>query len=53
MIVRDRINEWAEATGMLGDVLGGFRRGRRTGDKMFMLEKMMEMAKMTLQIQNL
>ena len=45
MIVRDRINEWVEETGMLGDVQGGFRRGRRTEDNLFMLERMMEMAK--------
>ena len=38
MIVRDRINEWVEETGMLGDVQGGFRRGRRTEDNLFMLE---------------
>ena len=45
MIVRDRINEWVEETGMLGDVQGGFKRGRRTEYNLFMLERMMEMAK--------
>ena len=45
MIVRDRTNEWVEETVMLGDVQGGFRRGRRTEDNMFMLEKIMGMAK--------
>ena len=44
-IVRDRINDWVEETGMLGDVQGGFRRGRRTEGYLFMLERMMEMAK--------
>ena len=47
MIVRDRINEWEEEIGMLGDVQGGFRRGRRLEDNMFMLERMMEMAKVS------
>ena len=45
MIVRDRINEWVEETGMLGDVQGSFKRGRRTEYNLFMLERMMEMAK--------
>ena len=45
MILRDRIKEWVEETGVLGDVQGGFRRGRRPEDNMFMLERMMEMAK--------
>ena len=45
MIMRDRINEWVEETGLLGDVQGSFRRGRRTEENMFMLERMMEMAK--------
>ena len=30
---------------MLGDIQGGFRRGRRTEDNLFMLERMIEMAK--------
>ena len=45
MIVRDTINEWVDETGMLGNVQGGFRGGKRTEDNMFMLERMMEMAK--------
>ena len=27
MVVRERINEWVEESGMLGDMQGGFRRG--------------------------
>ena len=30
---------------MLGDIQGGFRMGRRTEDNLFMLERMIEMAK--------
>ena len=45
MIVKDRINEWVEETGMLGDIQGGFRRGRRTEDNLFMLERIIEMTK--------
>ena len=44
-IIRDSINGWVEESGMLGDVQGGFRRGRRTDDNLFMLERMIEMAK--------
>ena len=40
MVVRERINEWVEESGMLGDIQGGFRRGRRTYDNLFMLETM-------------
>ena len=45
MIVRDRINEWVKKTVMLGDVKGGFRRSRRTDNNMFMLDRMVEIAK--------
>ena len=38
MVVRERINEWVEESGMIGDIQGGFRRGRRTEDNLFMLE---------------
>ena len=44
MVVRKRIKEWVEESGML-DIQGGFRRGRRTEDNLFMLERMIEMAK--------
>ena len=33
------MDEWKT----VGDVQGGFRRGRRTEDNVFMLEKMIEM----------
>ena len=39
------INGWVEESGMLGDVQVFFRRGRRTDDNLFMLERMIEMAK--------
>ena len=45
MLVRDNINGWVEESGMLGDVQVFFRRGRRTDDNLFMLERMIEMAK--------
>ena len=44
-IVRDRINEQVEETGMLGDTQGGFRRGRRTEDNLSMLERIFEMSR--------
>ena len=30
IIIRNRLNEWVESSGLLGEVQGGFRRGRRT-----------------------
>ena len=45
MLIREIINEWVEQSGMLGDIQGGFRRERRTEDNLFMLERMIEMAK--------
>ena len=45
MVLRERINGWVEESGMLGDIQGGFRMGRRTEDNLFMLERMIEMAK--------
>ena len=45
MLIRDSINGWVEESGMLGDVQGVFRRGRRTDANLFMLERMIEMAK--------
>ena len=46
MLIRDSINVWVEESGMLGDV-HFFRRGRRTDDNLFMLERMIEMAKVS------
>ena len=43
--LRERINGWVEESGMLGDIQGGFRKGRKTEDNLFMLERMIEMAK--------
>ena len=47
MLIRDSINGWVEESGMLGDVQGGFKRGHRTEDNLFMLERMIEMAKVS------
>ena len=44
MVLRERINGWVEESGMLGDIQGCFRMGRRTEDNLFMLERMIEMA---------
>ena len=43
MVLRERINGCVEESGMLGDVQGGFRMGRRTEDTLFMLKRMIEM----------
>ena len=45
MVLRDRINGWVEEGCMLCDIQGVFRKGRRTEDNLFMLEGMIEMAK--------
>ena len=45
MVLRERINGRVEESGMLGDIQGGFRMGRRTWDNLFMLERMIDMLK--------
>ena len=45
MMVRERIDKWTEDIGMLGEIQCGFRRGRRTADNLFMLERSIEMVK--------
>ena len=45
VVLRERINGWVEESGMLGDIQGGFRMGRRIEDNFFMLERMIEMVK--------
>ena len=47
MLISDSINGWVEESGMLGDVQVFFRRGRRTDDNLFMLERMIEMEKVS------
>ena len=42
---RERIDKWTEDSGMLGEIQGGFRRGRHTEDNMIMLERLIEMVK--------
>ena len=44
LMVRQRIDKWTEG-GLLGDIQCGFRRGRRTEDNLFMLERLIEMVK--------
>ena len=44
MLIRESINGWVEESGMLGDV-HFFRQGRRIDANLFMLERMIEMAK--------
>ena len=45
LMMRERIDKWTEDSGMLGEIQGGFRRGRRTEDNLFMLERLIEMVK--------
>ena len=45
MLIRDSINGWVEESSMLVDIQVFFRRGRRTDDNLFVLERMIEMAK--------
>ena len=45
MIVKERISAWVEDTNMLGDVQCGFRKDRRTEDNLYMMERMIEMAR--------
>ena len=43
LIVRERKDKWTEDSEMLGEIQGGFRRGRRTDDNPFLLERLIEM----------
>ena len=45
LMVRERIDKWTEDSGMLGEIQGGFRRGRHREDNLFMLERLIEMVK--------
>ena len=45
LMVRERIDKWTEDNGMLGEIQGGFRRGRCIEDNLFMLERLIEMVK--------
>ena len=46
LTVRERIDKWTEDSGMLGEIQGGFRRGRRTEVNLFiMLERLIEVVK--------
>ena len=46
IIVRDCVNRWIEESGMRGDVQGGFRKGIRTEDNLFIMECIIEMTSM-------
>ena len=39
LMVRERLDKWTEVSGMLGEIQGGFRRGRHTEDNLFMMVK--------------
>ena len=41
----EKIDKWTEDSGLLGEIQGGFRRGMRTEDNMYMLERLIEMVK--------
>ena len=45
LMVRERIDKWTEDSGMLGEIQCVFRKGRRTEDNLFMLERLIEMVK--------
>ena len=37
LIMRERVQKWAEEGGLMGDLHGGFHKGRKTEDNLFML----------------
>ena len=45
LMVIERIYKWTEESGIMGEIQCGFRRGRRTEDNLFMLERLIEMVK--------
>ena len=45
LMARERIDKWTEDIGMLSEIQGGFRRGMRNVDNLFMLEMVIEMVK--------
>ena len=45
LMVRERIDKLTESGGLLSEVQGGFRKGRRTEDNSFMLQRLIEMVK--------
>lgn len=45
MILRGRIEKWAEKRGILGERQGGFRIGKQTEDNLFILERLLELSK--------
>ena len=49
MVLREGINGWVEKSDMLGDIQGGFRKGRRTEDNLFILEGMIGVVKVRME----
>ena len=45
LMVREIIDKWTENSGKHGEFQGGFRRGRRKEDNLFMLDMLIEMVK--------
>ena len=45
LMVRERKYKWIEDGGLMGEIQGGFRRGRRTEYNLFMLRRLIEMVK--------
>ena len=44
--VSDGVNRWVEVSGMIGDVQGGFRKGRNSDDNLFIMDRLIEMTRM-------
>ena len=44
-MLRERIDKWTEYSGLMGEIQGGFRRGRHTEDNFFMVDRLIEMVK--------
>jgi hypothetical protein len=44
MIMRERIEGWLEGNNLLSDLQGGFRKGRRTDDNLFLVGRLQEMS---------
>ena len=45
MVLRERIQKWAEEGELMGDLQGGFRKGRMTEDNLFILNGLIELKK--------
>ena len=45
LILRERVQKWAEEGRLMGDLQGGFRKGRMTEDNLFILNGIIELKK--------